>query len=51
MSGDYSCPYPGCEWCPSRPVTSDVRLTQTVVEHEIEQHREKHTEGGPEDSA
>ena len=44
---NFVCPYPGCEWTPSRPVDSDVRLTQVVVRHEIDAHREDHAEVSP----
>ncbi|WP_161972943.1 hypothetical protein [Halostella pelagica] len=40
--GPYRCPYPGCDWEPSRPVDSEVGLTRVVVTHEIEDHREHH---------
>jgi len=44
MSEDYTCPYPDCDWAPSRPVQSDVGLTQSVVKHEVEQHRKDHSD-------
>lgn len=42
--GTYRCPYPSCDWEPSRPLDSDVRLTQVVVDHETEEHRKEHAE-------
>jgi len=44
MTGDYNCPYPDCDWSTSRPADSEVRLTQSVVQHEVEQHRKEHSE-------
>jgi len=41
-SGTYQCPYPGCGWEASRPIDSDVGLTQAVVTRELEKHREEH---------
>lgn len=41
---EFSCPYPNCDWSPSRPVDSEVPLTQAVVSHEIKDHRSVHSE-------
>jgi len=40
----HRCPYPDCDWQPSRSVDSDCRLTQVVVAQEIREHREEHRE-------
>jgi len=42
--GTYRCPYPNCDWEPSRPVESEVGLTQAVVRREFKKHREVHTD-------
>lgn len=45
-SNSYRCPYPNCDWGPSRPVDADNGLTQAVVSHEIKTHRETHMKAG-----
>lgn len=45
---EFQCPYPGCDWEPSRPIDSNVPLTQAVVSHEIKSHRKQHREDGDE---
>ena len=42
MGEHYCCPYPDCDWSSSRPLNTDVRLTQAVLKHEVERHRQKH---------
>jgi hypothetical protein len=42
--GGYRCPYPDCDWTPSRPLDSDNGLTQAVVQRELETHRQRHQE-------
>lgn len=42
---EWTCPYPECEWAPSRSVDSEVRLTQVIVNHEVEEHRSVHKDG------
>jgi len=43
--GTYQCPYPGCDWEPSRDIDSDNGLSRSVAQREIQNHRSEHKEG------